>query len=1126
MHKTAGIRSGRTKVMLMGGSMVAAMMVIAPSVANAQQTAANVEQVTVTGYAASLEKATDAKRNATNFTDTVFAEDIGKFPDTDVAESLNRIPGVTINREIDGEGVSVSIRGLGSDFTKVTLNGASIDVASTGPTDQGDTFRAIDLNMFPTELFTQLSVSKSPTADLIEGGASGNVNMRSLRPYDNEGFHITYNLQGSSYSGSPSLGERGTLIVSDTWGNFGALIGLSGVQNKIFTTGWEDGNAGWGTPSALSAAQCPAANCHTLGSSFWSIPTTVPANVTTGGLVPGTAITSTTLTALNPGLTPQQISNMLLPRLGRTMYERGSRDRYNGVASFEWRPTEDLHFYMDMIGGRIFNDMDRSDLDWGVRAGAGSQALIPENVVLDPGSEGVLGGVGGVVQSGTFANSQLFLEARPYHEKGDFFSVNPGGSWQINDLMHVDFQANASRSHFFRDSPTYLFVTCPSAGNPAGVPGCTPPAGGVTVNFNNPPGAAFPTITSNIDTNNPANFQWNNGRVNLQDEKRYTYTNGAHIDGTWGGDRIALKAGLAYDDTYRSITAIDDSQQWQNAICGDNPSQFLPPGNTSPSCIGLNVPASGGTSQANIATVNAVSAGSVPNYMTMVNGTNYFGYGYPGSYSAAFPTMTFGGSLVPQSALAQYLVPGPTGFITANYAALAKASNYAAFDAASIAAVGNSRAGITEGYPFTASATSGGNSGVIEEKNYGWYASVVGKEPIHGHNLRYNVGLRFVETHQYITSPVTVVNPLNSTIGPSCANNPCVPGVNNATGGASLNGGQYPNTYTFATQKKEYGSFLPSADAVYEVTDDFQVRAALSRTMTRANPNFMISGVNFSDLTASSVTVGNPSLKPYYSNNIDIGAEYYTGGAGYIGFTAFRKGLSGYPVQQNVTQPFSYLAQFGITYNTLNATQQIALAGRGCTSDASCPATVTVTQQINAPGMLTINGMELDYVQPLDFLLDDYGLHGFGFTGNATILDQRSSGAAPAFAQGVAPFSYNVTGYYDNNGVSLRLSYVWNDKTYGSASNTQSLCLPNANAQAAGCPAGAYLFSAPYGQADFSSSYRLSNLLGEVPTDPEVTFDVQNLFRSKLRTYDQFTNATHSYYDQGLIILFGLRGTW
>src|SRR6201996_2336236 len=726
MLKKAGIRSGRTKVMLMGGSMVAAMTVIAPSLANAQQVAANsVEQVTVTGYAASLEKATDAKRNSNNFTDTVFAEDIGKFPDTDVAESLNRIPGVTISREIDGEGVNVSIRGLGADFTKVTLNGASIEVASTGSTDQGDTFRAIDLNLFPTELFTQLSVSKSPTADLIEGGAAGNVNMRSLRPFDKEGLHFTYNLQGSDYSQSPSMGERGTLILSDTIGDFGALIGISGVHNRVFTTGWEDGNAGWGTPSALSAAQCPAANCHTLGSSFWTIPTVVPANVTTGGLVPGSAITSTTLTALNPGLTPQQISNLLLPRLGRTMYERGSRDRYNGVASFEWRPTEDLHFYLDMMGGRIFNDLDRSDLDWGVRAGAGSQALIPENVVLDPGSEGVLGGVGGVVQSGTFANSQLFLEARPYHEKGDFYSINPGGSWQINDLMHLDFQVNASRSHYFRDSPTYLFVTCPSSGNPAGVPGCTAPAGGVTVNFSNPAGAAFPTITSNIDTNNPANFQWNNGRVNLQDEKRYTFTNGAHIDGTWGGDRIALKAGFAYDDTYRSITAIDDSQQWQTAICGDNPNVFLPAGNTSPSCIGLNTPASGGTSQANIATVNAVSPGAVPTYVTAVNGVSTFGYQYPGSYSASYPTMTFAGSLVPQGSLAQYLVPGPTGFITANYAALAKASNYYAFDQAAINAVGNSRAGITEAYPFTSSATSGGNSGVLEEKAYGWYASVV-----------------------------------------------------------------------------------------------------------------------------------------------------------------------------------------------------------------------------------------------------------------------------------------------------------------------------------------------------------------------------------------------------------------
>jgi len=426
-------------------------------------------------------------------------------------------------------------------------------------------------------------------------------------------------------------------------------------------------------------------------------------------------------------------------------------------------------------------------------------------------------------------------------------------------------------------------------------------------------------------------------------------------------------------------------------------------------------------------------------------------------------------------------------------------------------AIPNAHQGVTENYPFNTASVVGGNSGTIEEKNYGFYLQATGSEPIDGRNLRYNLGLRFIETHQYITSPVTVVDPRNATGG--------------AGGTALADGALYPNTFRFATQQKEYGSYLPSVNLVYEVTDNFQVRGALSRTMTRANPNQMISGVNFGDLTAQSLTLGNPALKPFYSNNIDAGFELYTGGAGYFGFTAFRKGLSGFPINQGITQPFSYLAQFGITYNSLNSNQQTALAGRGCTSDASCPATILVTQPINTPGMLTVNGMEFDYVQPLDFLLDSWGLHGFGFNGNLTILDQKSSGAAPAVAVGVAPMSYNVTGYYDNNGISLRLSYVWNDASYASQSNTQSLCLPNTNS-APTCPQGAYLFTQAYGQADFSSSFRLANLLGEIPTDPEVTFDVQNLFRGKLRSYDQFTNATHSYYNQGQVMLFGLRGTW
>jgi len=137
--------------------------------------------IVVTGYRSSLAKSTNAKRAATGFTDSIFAEDIGKFPDTNIAESFNRIPGITITRDVTGEGTNVAIRGLGSNFTNVTLNGATIAVASSGATDAQGTDRSVDLSFFPTDLFTKLTVNKSYTADLLEGGAAGNVDLRSAR---------------------------------------------------------------------------------------------------------------------------------------------------------------------------------------------------------------------------------------------------------------------------------------------------------------------------------------------------------------------------------------------------------------------------------------------------------------------------------------------------------------------------------------------------------------------------------------------------------------------------------------------------------------------------------------------------------------------------------------------------------------------------------------------------------------------------------------------------------------------------------------------------------------------------------------------------------------------------------
>jgi len=141
------------------------------------------QEVVVTGYRKSLTQSTDAKREATGFIDQINAEDIGKFPDTNIAESFNRIPGITITRDITGEGTDISIRGLGTNFTKVLLNGAPVAVASTGTTDAQNTNREVDLDLFPTELFTQLTLATQPKYRMstsFDSGAFGISSWQSV----------------------------------------------------------------------------------------------------------------------------------------------------------------------------------------------------------------------------------------------------------------------------------------------------------------------------------------------------------------------------------------------------------------------------------------------------------------------------------------------------------------------------------------------------------------------------------------------------------------------------------------------------------------------------------------------------------------------------------------------------------------------------------------------------------------------------------------------------------------------------------------------------------------------------------------------------------------------------------
>src|SRR6185295_17414252 len=94
-------------------------------------------------------------------------------------------------------------------------------------------------------------------------------------------------------------------------------------------------------------------------------------------------------------------------------------------------------------------------------------------------------------------------------------------------------------------------------------------------------------------------------------------------------------------------------------------------------------------------------------------------------------------------------------------------------------------------------------------------------------------------------------------------------------------------------------------------------------------PESMRPGIGFSSPSADVGTVGNPELKPYISTNADLGLEWYTGREGYVSATGFQKKLNGFTANENITVPFSALAAFNITYDSLSPTQQTAINARG-----------------------------------------------------------------------------------------------------------------------------------------------------------------------------------------------------
>jgi TonB-dependent receptor len=285
------------------------------------------EEVKVTGIRQSLMESAGIKRDSDGVVDAIVAEDIGKFPDTNLAEAMQRITGVSIDRTgsgesatlgAEGEGQKVTVRGIGSDFNLVLLNGRTMPVSTLRPT-RVTTGRSFDFSNLASEAVSAVEVYKTSMANIPTGGLGATINVQTARPLDigerqmSFGAKAVHDTSAQSSSWTPEVSGIYSDVFAD--GTFG--IAVSAVyqdrdfgynQAGVFPD-WRDKNTldpGW---QALPAPGDPAAGQYEN--------------------LPGAD------------------ENYWLPQEIAYAYNEVNRERLNGQLTLQWRPVDSLTVTLD-----------------------------------------------------------------------------------------------------------------------------------------------------------------------------------------------------------------------------------------------------------------------------------------------------------------------------------------------------------------------------------------------------------------------------------------------------------------------------------------------------------------------------------------------------------------------------------------------------------------------------------------------------------------------------------------------------------------------------------------------------------------------------------------------------------
>jgi iron complex outermembrane receptor protein len=420
----------------------------APALAEAQPSqATTLDTVTVTGIRGSMRTSVSLKKNTMEIMDSITAEDIGKLPDPNVAETLTRIPGVQGYR-YGGEGASPVGEGSG-----LTIRGLSGQTASR--VDERAYFtaggREFNIEGAIPGMIAGVDVYKNPSAEHIEGGIGGLINIRTRKPLDFDGLTISSAVAARYNDMVEEVSPEIFGLIANKWQTGAGEMGFLFAANYQETYNRSDSDpAATRGPVTRRAVRADSAEYTTLPgadqsyagrSDIWHLADADYATV------------------------PESERGALITALGQqknVFQETIHRVRKGASAAFQWKPSDDLEFYAEGNYNYYLYDQDyrflfpndsRTVQDLVLSPYAFDENFLNRN--LNGGAVELVSGqrIDSATSLGSTINGIGGNERRPY----ETWLAAAGANWQVNDRLHANLDLSYIKADQTQDNRSVDF---------------------------------------------------------------------------------------------------------------------------------------------------------------------------------------------------------------------------------------------------------------------------------------------------------------------------------------------------------------------------------------------------------------------------------------------------------------------------------------------------------------------------------------------------------------------------------------------------------------------------------------------------------------------------------------------